>query len=375
MPIILFEDQASRQQGYIQLAHHGRRSPGPVFGVEAWRDVEADHTRATMVQPVTPYVAYGGGARAKPAPGSLWLFPCVGRALDFTDNLAVQIRPPVGKAVHFVSARHTNDALLPCLFRVDAGVNDRFFGVWCFGPHDAVRVTDLALANEREAAFGAHAVHCGIIDIVFQGARGDHVVGHAVGGLRKVRRQNDQVRALQRQHAAGFGESTVVADAHAHPHETKVVDGERFIAGRGEAVHAKEGHMCLSVSGDPSGWPNQGACVEHVVSCRFKRAEDDENIQVATNTGDLIRAGARNRLGARSGVGEAVEAVAGGDTFREDDQARALPSSGLSAGADAFQVAVLIAQLHVDLDARDCEWLRHVLRLVTNRLPCGIRNI
>ena len=117
---------------------------------------------------------------------------------------------------------------------------------------------DAALADEAEAALLADAVDRGVIDVVFQGPAPGQDGRPCYGAGRPVRRQHDEVGAKQRQDAGRLGKAAVVADVDADAKAAEVVDGERPVARRGEAIDSQERQMDFAVAGNEACRPDQG---------------------------------------------------------------------------------------------------------------------
>jgi hypothetical protein len=173
--------------------------------------------------------------------------------------------------------------------------------------------------------------------------------------IRPVGGQHDQLRAGQCHDAGSLGERTVVADVHADRHEAGAVNGQRLVAGRGEAVDAKLRQVQLAVAGDEPLRAHEDAGVVEARAIGLEQPHDDERLGLAAHVGQAGDSGAGDWLGEGASLVEAVEAVAGQGAFGEDGQPRARAGRFLDGSDDAGEVAVGFAEGDVHLHAGDFE--------------------
>jgi hypothetical protein len=104
------------------------------------------------------------------------------------DKQAVHLRSTISQPVDRVLARHTNNAFVPCLLRIDLGVENLLVGSRRDSQCFTVRRTNTAAPDKLEATLGSHTIDRREVNGILHRTSRNDVLGHAFGSGRPVRR-------------------------------------------------------------------------------------------------------------------------------------------------------------------------------------------
>ena len=130
----------------------------------------------------------------------------------------------------------------------------------------AGRIANTAETDEFEASLLSHSIGRHEVDRIFHGASVDSILGQLFRPRRPVRRQNDEIRAIQSQGTRRLRKPGVVTDQHSNSETIHFNHFKRTIARSGETIDTQPRQMNLAIRpGDPLG-ANQNGSVEDIVS-------------------------------------------------------------------------------------------------------------
>src|ERR1017187_3671371 len=102
------------------------------------------------------------------------------------------------------------------------------------------------MAGKAEPALFTHTVASDNINVIFRGSNRRRMLP-GVGAERPVGRDGENLSALQFEHATGFGETAIVANADADLPLRCGEDGERLVSQRRVPVNAQAGKMQFTI--------------------------------------------------------------------------------------------------------------------------------